>query len=157
MSEHVDVLNWVRPKAWKLDWELQRDGAVVGALSSPRLFGTGMSGTMGKEEYILTRGGLRRPGAAVRKLRSAEDLAVLAFDAIGKGTITFADGASYQLERQVPGGLWILTRPTSAMLFTVLRDTKSKYPSGRVEVAEEDVNLDVLLLLAWFVISTAEC
>jgi hypothetical protein len=157
MTDYIGELEWVRPKPWKLDWELRRGGEVLGTLSSPRLFGTELSGTIGTEQFVMNRGGLRRPGAAIRKPGSRDDLALLVFDAIGTGTITFPDSSSYRLLRSGPSEEWTMYQEGKGELFKVKRDTKSKYPNGKVSVDITDPHLDVLLLLSWFVISTCEC
>jgi hypothetical protein len=57
MSELFGSSEWVRPKAWKLDWELRKDGAVVATMSSPKLFGTSVAATFGDDHYSLRKAG----------------------------------------------------------------------------------------------------
>lgn len=156
MSDMFGRSEWVRPKAWKLDWELRKDGQVIATMSSPKLFGTAVSATFGEDVYALRKGGLRRPGAVIKKLRDEGELAVLEFDAIGKGTIMVGP-SSYQWERIEASERWTLSQEGRGVIFTVDRDTKSKYPIGKVDVDIGDPHLAPLLLLTWFIVSTSGC
>ncbi len=147
---------WIRPKAWKLDWELHKDGQVIATMSSPKLFGTAVSATFGEDSYSLRKGGLRRPGAAIKRLREEGELAILEFDAIGKGSITMGS-SRYQWERIEASERWTLSQEGRGIIFIVDRDTRSKYPTGKVDVDIGDPHLGPLLLLTWFIISTTGC
>jgi hypothetical protein len=57
MSELFGSLEWVRPKAWKMDWELRKGEKVVATMSSPKMFGTSVTATFGEDHYSLRKGG----------------------------------------------------------------------------------------------------
>jgi hypothetical protein len=156
MSEMFGRSEWVRPKAWKLDWELRKEGEVIATMSSPKLFGTAVSATFGEDRYHLRKGGLRKPGAVIRKLQEEENVAVLEFDALGRGTIVLGANA-YRWERAGASDRWTLSQEGRGVILTVDRDTKSKYPTGKVDVDIGDPQLAPLLLLTWFIASTSEC
>jgi hypothetical protein len=156
MPEMFGRSEWVRPKAWKLDWELRKDGQVVATMSSPHLFGTAVSATFGDDSYSMRKGGLRRPGAVIRKHREEGKVAVLELDAIGKGTIILGS-STYQWERLGSSDRWTLSQEGRGVIFAVDRDTGSKYPRRKVDVDIGDPHLAPLLLLTWFVVSTSEC
>ncbi len=122
----------------------------------PRLFGTAVAATFGEDMFSLRKGGLRKPCAVIRELQEEGDLAVLEFDFIGKGTIT-AGTSLYQWERIGEGEQWTLSQEGRGIIFTLARDTRSKYPTGKVEVDIGDPFLPPLLLLTWFIVSTSEC
>ncbi|MDW5563734.1 MAG: hypothetical protein SA339_10955 [Methanomassiliicoccus sp.] len=157
MSISAGSAEWIRPKAWKLDWELRRESEVVARMSSPSFFGTTVRATMGSENFVLRKGGLQRPGAAISAIGASADLARLEYDALDRGTVVLADGTTYLWTRVEPAGTWAMLRPDGAVLFTVFRDLRNKYPTGKVEVKTEDRNGGMLLLLVWFMINTTDC
>ncbi len=156
ISLPAGTLDWIRPKAWKMDWELRRGSEAIARMASPSMFGTTVRASMGSENLVLRKGGLRRPGAAMRRAGESEDIALLEFDALDRGTVAMG-GTVYRWERREPKGTWAMTREDGATLFTVYRDVRSKYPTGKVEVLTEDESSGPLLLLTWFMISTSDC
>jgi len=155
MSLPIGALEWVRPKAWKMDWELRHGSEVIARMGSPSFFGTTIRASLGNDRYLLRKGGLRRPGASISRVGENGDIALLELDALDRGTITFNDGTAYTLQRRDPAGTWEMTRE-GAVLFTIYRDVRSKYPTGEVEVLAGDKRDDVLLLLIWFMIATTD-
>jgi hypothetical protein len=156
MSLPLGSSEWVRPKAWKMDWELRHGPEVLARMSSPSMFGTTVRASMGADNFVMRKGGLRRPGAAMHRTGKSEDIALLEFDALDRGTVTVGT-AVYRWERREPKGTWAMTSEDGKTLFTVYRDVRSKYPTGKVEVLSEDENNGILLLLTWFTISTTDC
>ena len=157
MSLPPGELEWIRPKAWKMDWELRRGTEVLARMSSPSFFGTTVRASMGSENYVNRKGGLRKPGAAISRLGENEDLATLEFDALDRGNVILKDGTSYRWQRRDPPGTWVMSRDDGTMLFTIYRDVRSKYPTGKVMVHGEDRNNGILLILSWFMVSTTDC
>jgi hypothetical protein len=156
MSDLVGTSEWVRPKAWKMDWELRQGDEILATMSSPRMFGTTVNATMDGTTYVMRKGGLRRPGAVMRRLGEDGDIATLELDSIGKGIITMGP-SRYQWEREGTSDKWTLSQEGRGAIFELSRDSRSKYPTGRVVVDIADPNLGPLLLLTWFLASTSEC
>ena len=156
MSLPLGASEWIRPKAWKMDWELRQGNEVIAKMSSPTFFGTTVRATLGNDAFVLRKGGLHRPGAAISRAGESGDAALLEIDALEHGTVTFADGVSYSWQKGEPAGTWVLSRSDGTLLFTVYRDVRSKYPTGKVEVVTEDGHNGILLLLTWFMISTTD-
>ncbi len=156
MKASVGASEWVRPKAWKMDWELRQGNDIIIRMGSPSFFGTTVRASIGDEVFTLRKGGLRRPGAAISRLGESEDTALLELDSLDRGTASFADGTAYSWQRREPVGTWAMAREDGTVLFTIYRDARSKYPSGKVDVATEDRRNDILLLLTWFMISTTD-
>ena len=150
------TLHWTRPKPWKLDWELRKGEEVIATMSSPKMFGTSVNATMDGTTYTMRKGGLRKPGAVMRRLGEEADLALLEFDSLGKGTISLG-GSQYRWSRDDGADRWALSQEGRGDIFVTTRDTRSKYPTGTVEVDILDPNLGPLLLLTWFLASTSEC
>jgi hypothetical protein len=150
-------MEWIRPKAWKMDWELRRGSEILARMASPSFFGTTVRASLGDEHYVNRKGGLRKPGAAISRVGETGDIAQLEFDALDRGTVVFTDGTTYRWERRDPIGTWAMSREDGTTLFTIFRDARSKYPSGKVEVMGEDRMNGILLLLTWFMISTTDC
>lgn len=156
MGLPLGASEWIRPKPWKMDWELRHGSEVIAKMASPSLFGTTVRASLGGENFVLRKGGLRKPGAALARTGEADDIALLEFDALDRGTVAI-DTAVYRWERKEPKGTWAMTREDGATMFTIYRDARSKYPTGKVEVVTEDERNGLLLLLTWFMISTTEC
>ena len=156
MSSMVGEYEWTRPKPWKLDWVLRTGEEVVAELSSPSFFGTTMRGSFHGKYFVLRKGGLRRPGAAIRELGGEDDLLVLSFDALGKGTIAREGVPDYRWERPAQGETWNLMEEGKGVLLTVERDVKGRRPRGKVDIRGVDPCIGPLLLLTWFMISTAD-
>jgi hypothetical protein len=157
MSLSLGEMEWVRPKAWKMDWELRRGGEVIARMASPSFFGTTVRASLGDEHYVNRKGGLRRPGAAIARLGVSGDIARLELDSLDRGTVVVNDSTVFRWERKDPSGTWVMSRDDGTALFSVFRDAQSRYPSGKVKILAEDDSTGILLLLAWFVVSTAEC
>lgn len=155
MSLPIGALEWVRPKAWKLDWELRHGTEVIARMGSPSFFGTTIRASLGNDNYFLRKGGLRRPGATISRVGENGDLALLELDSLDRGTVTFTDGTAYALQRGDLDGTWEMSRE-GAVLFTVHRDARSKYPTGEVEVLAGDKRDAILMLLTWFMITTTD-
>ena len=149
-------LEWIRPKVWKMDWELRRDSETVATMSSPAFFGTSMRGTYRGTEYVLRKGGLRRPGAAMNIVGDKDDLAVLSIDSLGKGTISYKEGPDITWERTGQGDYWIVTEEGRGVLFTVRRDIRSRRARGEVIIERDHPALGPILLLSWFMISATD-
>ncbi len=147
---------WVRPRAWKMDWELRRDGETVGTMSSPAFFGTSMRGTIEGEAYVMRRGGLRRPGAAINRMGEPDDLAVLSIDSLGGGEISIAGASELRWERPQQGEVWNVIEEGTGTLLTVRRDVRGRRPRGDVTIERDHRCLGPLLLLTWFMIFTTE-
>jgi hypothetical protein len=147
---------WIRPKAWKMDWELRRDSETVATISSPAFFGTSMRGTYGGTDYVLRKGGLRRPGAAMNLVGDKEDLAVLSIDSLGKGTISYKGTPDIAWERAGQGDDWTVMEEGKGVLFKVHRDVKSRRPRGEIIIERDHPALGPLLLLSWFMISATD-
>jgi hypothetical protein len=160
MADPGDLIGpseWIRPKAWKMDWELRKGVKVLATISSPGFFGTSVRATVDDKGYIIRKGGLRKPGAALTRSGDRVPLALMEFDALGKGTVRFASGSIYQWQRTTIEGEWTMSQEGRGSIFTVLFDTRAKYPSGKVLVDIIDPWMGELLVLAWFLISTTEC
>ncbi|NLT38038.1 MAG: hypothetical protein GXX95_07765 [Methanomassiliicoccus sp.] len=147
---------WTRPKAWKMDWELRRESETVATLSSPAFFGTSMRGSFGGTDYVLRKGGLRVPGAAMNIVGEKEDLAVLSIDSLGKGTISYKGTPDLSWERTGQGEDWIVMEEGKGTLFTVHRDVKSRRPRGVVTIEQGHPALGPIILLSWFMISATD-
>ena len=156
MADLVGTSEWVRPKAWKLDWELRKDGEVLATMSSPKTFGTSVTAVMDGTTYTMRKGGLRRPGAVMRRVGEEGDLAVLELDSLGHGIIAMGD-ARYLWDREGAAERWALSQEGRGIIFSLERDSRTKYPTGKVAVDIADPNLGPLLLLTWFLASTSEC
>ncbi|MBI0584010.1 MAG: hypothetical protein ISF22_07260 [Methanomassiliicoccus sp.] len=156
-EEMLGESEWVRPKAWKMDWELRKGREVMAKMFSPSMFGTAVRASFGNELFSLRKGGLRRPGAAIARLGEKDDLALLSFDAMGRGRVTFTDGTVYIWERAADARTWTVTREAAGALFSITRDARSKYPTGKVIVIAPDPFIHILMLLTWFIITTGEC
>jgi hypothetical protein len=156
MSTLVGASEWIRPKAWKMDWELRQGNEVVAKMSPPTFFGTTVRATLGDDAFVLRKGGLHKPGAAISRAGESNDVALLEIDALEHGTVVFADGTACSWQKREPAGTWALSKSDGTLLFTVYRDVRSKYPTGKVEVVTEDGRNGILLLLTWFMISTTD-
>jgi hypothetical protein len=156
MTNLIGIMEWTRPKPWKLDWELKKGGEIIATMSSPKMFGTSVHATIGGTTYALRKGGLRKPGAIMHKLGEEGEVALLQLDSIGRGAINV--GSSHYLwEREGSTDQWTLSQEGRGTIFVTTRDTRSKYPTGKVDIDIADPHLDVLLLLTWFLASTSEC
>jgi hypothetical protein len=156
-NDLVGTSEWVRPKAWKMDWELRKDNKVLAKIATPGLFGTSARASVGDTGYIIRKGGLRRPGATLTRAGDREPFALMEFDALGKGTVSLAGGSKYEWERFVAEGEWTMSQEGRGIIFTILFDTRTKYPSGKVTVAIGDPYAGELLAMAWFLITTSLC
>lgn len=156
MTGPTGTLAWVRPSRLSMRWELRKGEDVLGTLSPPHTFGTGAAATFGAEAYNLRKGGVRRPGAAIWKMGGEDRLAVMTADALGRETVVTPDGSAYKLSRIGTTDDWMLSRADGEEVFGVHRGTEGKKPAGSVDVLSPDPRLPALLLLCWFVISTAE-
>jgi hypothetical protein len=156
-NELVGTSEWVRPKAWKMDWELRKDGKVLAKIASPGLFGTSARASVGEKRYTIRKGGLRRPGATLTRSGEREPLALMEFDALGKGRVKLTDGKWYEWERSGAEGEWTMYQEGRGAIFTILFDTRTKYPSGKVTVDIGDPYAGELLAMAWFLITSSAC
>jgi hypothetical protein len=153
--QQLDQLLWFRPKAWSMEWELRKGEEVMGTMSSPRFFGTTVHATINGRHFDLRKGGLRHPDAVIAT-SEGDDRAVLKFDALGKGTIAFHAGTTFDWTRAVIGDEWTISREGEAVMSVRLL-TNAKYPYGEVTVRSQDPLTDELILLVWFLIYTSEC
>lgn len=139
-----------------MKWELRKGEEVIGTMSPPHTFGTSVTASFGQETYNIRKGGMRRPGAAIWKVGGDGKLATMTLDALGKETIVLPDGAVYTLARIGSTDDWMLSSADGGGVFSVHRGTEGKNPTGSADVRSEDPHLPELILLCWFVISTAE-
>jgi hypothetical protein len=147
---------WSQPKRWRPNWELWKGEEVVARLSSPTFFGTTMRGSWSGRDYVLRKGGLRRPMVAIRELGGDDDLLVLSYDTSTKGTISRFGVPDYAWERPYRGEVWSFMGEGKGLLFTVHRDVRGSQPRGLVDIKGQDPCLGPLLLLTWFMVSTAD-
>lgn len=147
----------MRPKAWKMDWELRRGSEVAATLASPSLFGTTARASLGTERYVSRKGGVRRPGASIAMVGKAGELATLEFAALDHGTLVLTDGTTYLWRKSDPAGTWLVSREDGTTLFTIHRDLGGKSLTGKVEVLATDRYNGILLILLWFTISNTDC
>lgn len=157
MTDVTGTLIWMRPNRLSMRWELKKGEELVGTMSPPQIFGTSVTASWGEQYYAVKRGGFRRPGAWIRKVGEEDNLATMTIESVSEQDISFPDGSLYHLSRIGTTNDWTLDRDEEdEAIFTVNRGTEGKAPVGTVEIITSDVHLPELLLLCWFVISTAE-
>lgn len=150
------TFTWARPSRLSMRWELRKGDKIFGTVSPPHIFGTSATAMFGQEAYSIRKGGFRRPGAAIWKVGSEEKLATMTLDALGKETVTLPDGSEYKMTRIGTTDDWMLSRADGEDVFSVHRGTEGKNPTSSVDVVSSDPHVPELMLLCWFVISTAE-
>jgi hypothetical protein len=136
--------------------QLKLNHEIVGALYKPSFWSSAFEAETQNGRWTFLRTGFWRTGAAIVDAVSKQTIATSKSGWAGCGTLTFADGQIFQVERK---GWW---HPAWSVL------TESGQPVMRIDTREKSVNLPastaviskdrlaLLLMFAWYYILQAE-
>ena len=119
-------LEWIRPKVWKMDWELRRDSETVATMYRQRSSGPPWE-ALSRDGVCARKGGLRRPGAAMNIV--GDKTTSQSFPSTPGQGHHIVQGGLTSLGNAGPGDDWIVRR-RSRVLFTVRRDIRSRRARG---------------------------
>lgn len=153
--ESAGNLVWVRQESSTQAFSLQADGAELAKLNWEKTSGSLATGGAAGQSWTFKRIGFFSPFISVRSAVDGQEVARLAVNMSGIGSVQFTDGERYEWVSNFWRAEWHWRTPSGALLAAFRRDFSIDEKAGVVEIPKEHlstIHLPLLVILGWYLI-----